>query len=174
MPAGGSRIQRGARRPVAVGIGVEDLLGLRLDHPGHHRLRHPVRYGGDGRFILPLLQSRAGRTLVFWDRRWAGRALMAPGCRLALTFPASVPPAGPGPADCGAEVPGLLGPGAAFGVNVLVPGDVEAVACAAASGELAGVDPVVDDPGAAAELVGGFGDADLAFGGGGGRGGQCA
>src|SRR5208282_2866590 len=44
----------------------------------------PVTASGgdrDGRFILPLLQSRAGRTLVFWDRRWAGRALMTPGCR---------------------------------------------------------------------------------------------
>src|SRR5450631_3903088 len=41
-PADGYRVQRGAPRPVAVRIGVEDRLGPRLDHPRHHRLRHPV------------------------------------------------------------------------------------------------------------------------------------
>src|SRR5271165_6373201 len=58
--------------------------------------------------------------------------------------------------------------------HLVIPGDVQPAAVAAASGEFAGVDPVVDDTGAAAELVGGFGDAYLAAGGGRWRGGQRA
>ena len=65
----------------------------------------------------------------------------------------------------------MLDPGAAFGLNLIVPRDVQPAALAAARDEFAGVDPVVDDMDAAAELVGGFGDADLAVGSrGGGRG----
>ena len=86
----------------------------------------------------------------------------------------SVPLTGLGLAGGRVEVAGLLDPGAAFGLSLVVPGDVQPAALAAAGGELAGVDPVVDDVNAAAELVGGFGDADLAVGGGGRRGGQRA
>jgi len=86
-----------------------------------------------------------------------------PGC--------SVPPAGLGLAGCWVEVAGLFDPGAASGLDLVVPRDAEPAARAAAGGELAGVEPVVDDMDAAAELVGGFGDADLAVGGGRRRGG---
>src|SRR6266566_9240499 len=41
-PAGGHRVQRGTARPVTIGTGMEDRFGPRLDHPGHHRLRHPI------------------------------------------------------------------------------------------------------------------------------------
>jgi hypothetical protein len=85
-----------------------------------------------------------------------------------------VPSAGLGLAGRRVEVAGLLDPGTASGLDLIVPGDVQPAAVAAAGGELAGFDPVVDDIGAAAELVGGFGDADLAVGGGRGRGGQRA
>src|SRR5260221_1248844 len=81
---------------------------------------------------------------------------------------------GLGLAGCGVEVPGLADPGAAFCLDPFVPGDVQPADRAPADGELAGVDPVVDDPGAAAELVGGFGDADLPFCGRRWRGGQRA
>ncbi len=104
-----------------------------------------------------------------------GVALVLSRWRRALTFPGcSVPLAGLGLAGLGVEVPGLLDPGAALGLHLFLPGDVQPVPRAAAGGELAGFDPVVDDIGAAAELVGGFGDADLAFGGGRWRGGQRA
>jgi hypothetical protein len=53
---------------------------------------------------------------------------------------------------------------AAFGLDVLVPGDGEPVADATARLELAGVDPVVDHAGAAAESAGRVRDADLAGG----------
>jgi hypothetical protein len=46
LPADPDRIQGRAARPVAVGIGVEDRLDLRLDPGGHDRLRDSV---GDGR-----------------------------------------------------------------------------------------------------------------------------
>ena len=59
---------------------------------------------------------------------------------------------------------------AAFRLDLVVPGDVQPVPGAAAGGELPGFDPVVDDAGAAAELAGGFGDADLAAVGSGERG----
>src|SRR5260221_3960869 len=96
-----------------------------------------------------------------------GVALVLSRWRRALTFPGcSVPLAGLGLAGLGVEVPGLLDPGAALGLHLFLPGDVQPVPRAAAGGELAGFDPVVDDISAAAELVGGFGDADLAFGGG--------
>src|SRR5689334_13238729 len=63
-------------------------------------------------------------------------------------------------------MPGLADAAAAFCLDLLVPGDVQPVPGAAAGGELPGFDPVVDDAGAAAELAGGLGDADLAVGGG--------
>ena len=85
-----------------------------------------------------------------------------------------MPPAGLGLAGCWVEVAGLLDPGVAFGLNLVVPRDAEPATRAAVGGELAGAEPVVDDMDAAAELVGGFGDADLAVGGGLGRGGQRA
>ena len=136
--------------------------------PGRdHGLRDSVRYGGDGDFILPLLQSRLGLNLVSCDRRWPRRCgdvvMMAAGTDIAGW---SVPLTGPGLAGGRVEVAGLLHPGAAFGLNLIVPRDAEPAALAAAGGELAGVDPVVDDMNAAAELVGGFGDADLVVGGG--------
>ncbi len=62
-------------------------------------------------------------------------------------------------------MPGLVDAAAAFCLDLVVPADVQPVPGAAAGGELPGFDPVVDGPGAAAEPVGGFGDADLAVGG---------
>src|SRR5206468_3348276 len=53
---------------------------------------------------------------------------------------------------------------AALDFEVLGPGDAEPVAGAAACGEFAGGDPVVDDADVAAESPGGVGDADLAVG----------
>ena len=67
-------------------------------------------------------------------------------------------------------MPGLADAAAAFCLDLVVPGDVQPVPGAAAGGELPGFDPVVDDAGAAAELAGGFGDADLAAVGSGERG----
>src|SRR2546429_9956045 len=63
----------------------------------------------------------------------------------------------------------------AAGADLVVPGDAEPAALAAAGGQLPGVDPVVDDAGAAAKLACGLGGADLAgrvwrWGGGGGGG----
>ena len=49
-------------------------------------------------------------------------------------------------------------------LDLLGPGDAEPVAGAAAGGEFAGLDPVVDHAGAAAEPCGGVGNADLAVG----------
>jgi hypothetical protein len=43
LPAPPDRVQRATARPVPVGVGVEDLLHLRLQTHGHHRLRDPVR-----------------------------------------------------------------------------------------------------------------------------------
>src|SRR6266566_5454135 len=73
-------------------------------------------------------------------------------------------PARPGLAGRRVEVAGLLDPGAASGLDLVVPRDVQPAGLAAAGGELTGADPVVDDMNAAAEPVGGFGDADLAVG----------
>src|SRR6516225_3039247 len=61
-------------------------------------------------------------------------------------------------------MPGLLDPALMVSLDLLVPGDVQPVARAPASGQLPGFDPVVDDPGAAAQPAGGLGDADLAVG----------
>jgi hypothetical protein len=63
-------------------------------------------------------------------------------------------------------MPGLADAAAALCLNLVVPGDVQPVSGAAAGAELPGFDPVVDDPGAAAELAGGLGDADFVAGGG--------
>src|SRR5207302_702267 len=52
----------------------------------------------------------------------------------------------------------------AAGADLVVPGDAEPGALAAAGGQLPGVDPVVDDGGAAAQQAGGLGGADLAVG----------
>ena len=92
--------------------------------------------------------------------RGAGDKSMAagtdiPGC-------ASAPPAGFGAPGSWVEMPGLADAAAAFCLDLVVPGDVQPVARSAAGVELPGFDPVVDDAGAAAELAGGFGDADLA------------
>ena len=56
----------------------------------------------------------------------------------------------------------MLDPALAVGVDRLVPGDAEPAGGAAAGGELPGVDPVVDDAGAAAQPSGGLGHGDLA------------
>src|SRR6516225_4192046 len=91
--------------------------------------------------------------------------------QVAPTFSAvSAPPTGLGAAGGGIEMPGLADAAAALCLDLVVPGDVQPVPGAAAGAELPGFDPVVDDPGAAAELAGGFGDADLAAGGSGERG----
>jgi hypothetical protein len=154
---------------------VEDRLQLLLQQHRRRSLRHPVARIGDGDFILPLLQSLAGLDLPCCDRRWPrGRAdvVIVPAGTDILGC--SVPLTGLGLAGRRVEVAGVLDPDAASGLDLLVPGDVQPAARAAAGGELAGVDPVVDDMNAAAELVGGFGDADLAVGGGRERGGQRA
>ncbi|HZA16321.1 MAG TPA: hypothetical protein VE645_05410 [Pseudonocardiaceae bacterium] len=52
----------------------------------------------------------------------------------------------------------------ALGLDVVGPADAELVAGAAAGGEFAGVDPVVDHADAAAQAPGGVGDAGLAVG----------
>src|ERR1017187_9811346 len=98
---------------------------------------------------------------------WAWRG--APTCSAA-----SASPAGPGAPGGGVEVPGLVDAAAAFCLDLVVPGDVQPGPGAAAGAELPCFDPVVDDPGAAAEPAGGFGDADLAVGSGGRRGGGLA
>src|SRR5437588_672606 len=60
-----------------------------------------------------------------------------------------------------AEVGGLGDLGAAAGLGLGVPGDAEPAGGAAAGGQLPGVDPVVDDAGAAAQPPGGLGHGDL-------------
>src|SRR5215472_17545447 len=57
---------------------------------------------------------------------------------------------------------GLRDAGLAVGLDLAGPGDAEPVAGAAAGGELAGLEPVVDDACAAAQPVGGLGDAEFA------------
>src|SRR5258708_17761407 len=59
-----------------------------------------------------------------------------------------------------AQVRGLPDPGAAAGLDLIVPRDAEP-ATGAAGGQLCGVEPVVDDAGAAAEPAGGLGHGDL-------------
>jgi len=44
---------------------MEGRLGPPLQPPGHYRLGDAIRHGGDGDFILPLLQSRLGRIWCF-------------------------------------------------------------------------------------------------------------
>src|SRR5258708_10087030 len=86
-----------------------------------------------------------------------GVALVLSRWRRALTFPGcSVPRAGLGLAGLGVEVPGLLDPGAALGLHLFLPGDVQPVPRAAAGGALARFGPVVDDISAAAQLGGGL------------------
>jgi len=69
--------------------------------------------------------------------------------------------AGLAAAGGGVEVPGLGDPPSAFGLDALGPGDAQPVAGSAAGIQLPGLEPVVDDAGAAAEPAGGLGDADL-------------
>jgi hypothetical protein len=61
--------------------------------------------------------------------------------------------AGRGPADGGVEVSGFGDAATAFGFDLLSPGDAQPIG-AAAGGEFAGLDPVVDHAGAAAEAGG--------------------
>ena len=68
----------------------------------------------------------------------------------------------------------MLDPGAAFCLDLVVPGDVQAAARTVAGVKLPGFDPVVNDAGAAAQAVGRFCDADLLGGGGRWRGGELA
>src|SRR5260370_36696010 len=72
---------------------------------------------------------------------WCGSALitaayagsLSRACQAAPTFlAASASPSGPGAPGAGAEVTGLLDLAAAFCLDLLVPGDVQAVAPAAA------------------------------------------
>ena len=96
-------------------------------------------------------------------------------CQAVPTFlAASASPSGPGAPGVGAEVAGLLDPGAAFCLDLVVPGDVQAAARTVAGVKLPGFDPVVNDASAAAQAVGGFCDADLLGGGGRWRGGELA
>src|SRR5712691_1244284 len=67
-------------------------------------------------------------------------------------------------AGSAAQVCGLPDPGAAAGLDLIVPGDANPVARAAAGGQLPGAEPVVDDAGAAAQPDSGLGHADLAVG----------
>ena len=67
--------------------------------------------------------------------------------------------AGPGAPGCGVEVPGCGDAVAAGGLDAVVPGDAQPVSRAAPRVELPGLDPVVDDAGAAAQPSGGLGDA---------------
>src|SRR5258707_6405399 len=60
-----------------------------------------------------------------------------------------------------AQVRGLPDSGAAAGLDLIVPRDAEPAA-RAAGGQLSGVQPVVDDAGAAAEPLSGLGRGDLA------------
>src|SRR5260370_21970087 len=114
---------------------------------------------------------------------WCGSVLitaacagsLSRACQAALTFlAASASPSGPGAPGAGAEVTGLLDPAAAFCLDLVVPRDVQAAARAVAGVKFPGFDPVVNDAGAAAQAVGGFGDADLVAGGGRWRGGGRA
>src|SRR5262249_60211313 len=57
---------------------------------------------------------------------------------------------------------GLRDAGLAAGLDLAGPGDAEPVAGAAAGGELPCLEPVVDDACAAAQPVGGLGDAEFA------------
>src|SRR5712692_1173154 len=114
---------------------------------------------------------------------WYGSALitaayagsLSRACQAAPTFlAASASPSGPGAPGSGAEVTGLLDPAAALCLDLVGPGDVQAAARTVAGVQFPRFDPVVDDAGAAAQAVGGFGDADLVAGGGRGRGGERA
>src|SRR5271169_7219271 len=73
---------------------------------------------------------------------------------------ASLP--GLGAPGFGVEVPGSGQAGTAAGLDVVGPGDAQPVAGAAAGIELPGLEPVVDDAGAAAQPAGGLGDAEFA------------
>src|SRR5260370_35578037 len=109
-------------------------------------------------------RRRVGRgTVVSYRPSWRRMCWIGSGVwRSALATGVAL--TGVGLAGCGVEVPGLADPGAAFCLDPFVPGDVQPVARATAGGELAGVDPVVDDPGAAAGPVGGVRGAGLPFG----------
>src|SRR5271157_2802733 len=73
---------------------------------------------------------------------------------------ASLP--GLGAPGFGVEVPGSGQAGTAAGLDVVGPGDAQPVAGAAAGIELPGLEPVVDDAGAADQLAGGLGNAEFA------------
>src|ERR1017187_119784 len=87
------------------------------------------------------------------------------GLSVELSSPAAGRAAGAGEVG-GAGGParggGLLDPAAAAGLGPGVPGDAESAGGAAAGGQLPGVDPVVDDAGAAVQLPGGLSHGDLA------------
>src|SRR5271166_5778934 len=101
---------------------------------------------------------------------WCGSVLVRAACAGSLSracqavptfLAASASPSGPGAPGVGAEVAGLLDPGAAFCLDLVVPGDVQAAARTVAGVKFPGFDPVVNDASAAAQAVGGFCDADL-------------
>ena len=121
--------------PVATGLEPGLPLGFQgVTDPG---LMAAVHDHWDGDFILPLLRSRVGLDLVCCDRRWprgrAGVVSVPVGTDIAGC---SVPLTGPGLAGRRVEVAGLPDPGAAFGLNLVVPGNVQPAARAVAGGEL--------------------------------------
>jgi fermentation-respiration switch protein FrsA (DUF1100 family) len=137
-------------------VAVRDLLRARRGQPPYY---------------VPVV-APPGQVAVFTEpeARATFEALGGQACgwrnELAPRFVFALPKYAAGyrrsPVDAAAHVPGRPRPS--------VPGDVQPVPGAAADGELPGFDPVVDDAGAAAELAGGFGDADLAAAGSGERG----
>src|SRR6516225_11401553 len=98
-----------------------------------------------------VLVRPASAERVYEHGRWHRHSLAASASLAGLGAPGG-----------GVEVPGLLDPALAVGLDRLVPGDAEPAGGAAAGGELPGVDPVVDDAGAAAQPSGGLGHGDLA------------
>src|ERR1035441_1705976 len=94
-----------------------------------------------------------------WQAAWVTLTSLPPSAGNAgAGVPGACGYGRPGPAQVG----GLGDPGAAAGLCLGVPGDAEPAGGAAAGGQLPGVDPVVDDAGAAAQLPGGLGHRDLA------------
>src|SRR6478609_3025856 len=76
----------------------------------------------------------------------------------------SGPSAGCGVSGRWVEMAGFGDAASALGLDTVGPEDAEPVPGSAAGGELAGLDPVVDDADVHAEPFGGVGDADLAGG----------
>src|SRR6266545_5249328 len=170
VPVLGGEIVDLGDRVVGAPVGTKPIRGrqeVRLENWFEHQfqasLNHPVSDNRDGYFILPLLQSCVGIFPSGVD--CAGEPWLrdiVPGGTDVLARSGS--DAGLGASGCGVEVPGFGDAATAVDLGLFGPGDAESVAGSAACGELAGLDPVVDDAGAAAEPGGGVGDADLCIG----------